>query len=51
MCPLEKAGRIHITQEKLPSLVDIGVILIRKAPCHVADALAATREAMASLGC
>ena len=39
--PLEQVGRIRMTPEKLPSLVDVGVILTGKAPRHVADDLAA----------
>jgi hypothetical protein len=39
--PLEQVGRIRMTPEKMPSLVDVGVILTGKAPRHVADDLAA----------
>jgi len=37
--PLEQVGRIRMTPDKMPSLVDVGVILTGKAARHVADDL------------
>ena len=39
--PLEQVGRIRMTPEKMPSLVDVGVALTGKAARHVADDLTA----------